>query len=57
MPILKVYVSDDTLAILKEYGDRRGVTPEALAEAAVENEAIKTLPPTRMTGASPIHRS
>lgn len=49
MPILNVYVDDRTLAILTEYGQRHGREVEELASAAVEDAAIRTLPPPPAT--------
>ncbi len=49
MPTLSVYVDDRTFSILTEYGQRHGRTVEELASAAVEDAAIKTLPPPRPT--------
>ena len=40
MPILSCYVDDRTMAILERIASERGRTPEELAEAAIENEAI-----------------
>jgi len=46
MPFLQVYVTDDTLRRLRVFAEteRPGATPEALAEAAVEEAAIQAVP-------------
>lgn len=44
MPIIRCYVDDTTLAILQEYGERHGRTVESLAEAAIAEEALRSLP-------------
>lgn len=47
MPIIQLYVDDDTLALLREIArrDSQGRTVTQLAEAAVEDAAIRALPP------------
>lgn len=49
MPILRCYVDDRTLAILQEYGERRGQTVENLAEAAISDAALRSLPPPALS--------
>jgi hypothetical protein len=44
MPILSCYVDDRTLAILQREASVSGRTVEQLAEAAIESEAIASLP-------------
>lgn len=44
MPILSCYVDDRTLAILQRESAVSGRTVEQLAEAAIESEAIASLP-------------
>lgn len=46
MPILSVYVDDRTLDILQEYAARSGRKVEELAECAVSEAALRSLPPT-----------
>ena len=41
MPVLKIYVDDDILRFLRQFGEPRGRTVESLAEAAVENAAYE----------------
>jgi hypothetical protein len=47
MPVLRCYVSDDTLRILERECQRRGreETPEHLAENAIADAAIRAVPP------------
>lgn len=45
MTTLRCYVDDRTLAILTEYGQRSGRSVEELAEAAISDAAIRSLPP------------
>ena len=45
MPIIRCYVDDHTLGILTEYGQRHGRTVEELAEAAISETALQSLPP------------
>lgn len=45
MTILHVYVDDKTMAILTEYGQRTGRAVEDLAEAAIAEEALRTIHP------------
>lgn len=42
--ILQCYVDDRTLAILQRHSTVTGRTVEQLAEAAIESEAIRSLP-------------
>ena len=49
MPILRCYVDERTLAILTEYGQRNGRTVEELAESAISDAAIRSLPPPRQS--------
>lgn len=44
MPILRCYVDDRTMHVLERIAAVSGRTPEELAEAAIENEAIAALP-------------
>ena len=44
MPVLSCYVDDRTLAILQREAQASGRTVEQLAEAAIESEAIASLP-------------
>ena len=44
MPVLRCYVDDRTMAILERESQVRGRTVEELAEAAIESEAIASLP-------------
>lgn len=44
MPILSCYVDDRTLEILRRESVVSGRTIEQLAEAAIESEAIRSLP-------------
>lgn len=44
MPILQCYVDDRTMHILKRESIARGRSVEELAEAAISNEASKSLP-------------
>lgn len=45
MPILTVYVDDRTMDILREYAERSGRRVEELAECAVAESAIRSIPP------------
>lgn len=45
MPTLTCYVDDRTFSILVEYGQRHGRKTEELAEAAIADAALRTLPP------------
>lgn len=44
--MLLCYVDDRTLSILTEYSQRTGRTVENLAEAAISDEAIRSVHPT-----------
>lgn len=47
MPVLSCYVDDRTYAVLQNVACNTGRTVEQLAEAAIENEAVKCLPVPR----------
>lgn len=44
MPVLSCWVDDRTMAILQRESAASGRSVEQLAEAAIESEAIKSLP-------------
>ena len=43
--VLRLFVDDRTYSILAEISDRTGRTIEDLAEAAIAEEAIRSIPP------------
>jgi hypothetical protein len=45
MPILNCFVDDRTFSILTEYGQRNGRTVEDLAECAIAEAALHSIPP------------
>jgi hypothetical protein len=44
MPFLTVYVDDRTMEALKEFSEKDGRSVEDLAEAAVADAALRSLP-------------